>query len=171
MSPEAATAPSLRRRMAAFIYEGVLLFGVLFIADYLFSALTQQHDVMQGRLAGQLFLFVVLGIYFVWFWSHGGQTVALKAWHLRVVDRHGQPLSQWRALARYLLSWLWFLPALLAAWLAHLGQLAEVFGCVLAGLLGYALVARLHPRRQFLHDLICGTQIVDHKPVRSAQQS
>jgi len=164
MSDAAASPPGLRRRLAAFVYEGVLLFGVLFIADYLFSTLTQQRDAMQGRWLGQAFLFVVLGVYFTWFWSHGGQTVALKAWHLRVVDAQGRPLGELRALARYVLSWLWFMPALLAAHLSGLRSITEVFGCLLAGVLAYLLVARLNPRRQFLHDLICGTQVVDHRP-------
>jgi len=157
--------PSLARRLAAMAYEGVLLFGVVFIADYLFSALTQQRNAMQGRAAGQAFLFVVLGIYFSWFWSHGGQTVAMKAWHLRVVDAAGRPLSELRALLRYLLSWLWFIPALAGAWLAGIKD-SRIYICVAAGLIAYALVARLHPRRQFLHDVICGTQLITQEPVQ-----
>jgi uncharacterized RDD family membrane protein YckC len=157
--------PGLARRMAAMAYEGVLLFGVVFIADYLFSALTQQRNGMQGRTAGQAFLFVVLGVYFSWFWSHGGQTVAMKAWHLRVVDTAGRPLTEVRALLRYLLSWLWFVPALVGAWLAGIKD-ARIFVCLAAGLVTYALIARLHPRRQFLHDLICGTQLVTQRPAK-----
>ena len=42
-----------------------------------------------GRHVLQAFLFVVLGIYFIWFWSHGGQTLAMKTWHIRLVDRDG----------------------------------------------------------------------------------
>jgi uncharacterized RDD family membrane protein YckC len=157
-------APGLARRLAAFCYEGVLLFAVVFIADYLFSALTQQRNAMQGRAAGQAFLFVVLGIYFGWFWSHGGQTVAMKAWHLRVVDSLGRPLTQGRALARYVLSWLWFLPALASAYLAGLKTTGGIFGCMIAGVIAYVLIARLHPSRQFLHDLLCGTRLVTQLP-------
>ncbi|MBY0235546.1 MAG: RDD family protein, partial [Burkholderiaceae bacterium] len=65
--------PGLARRMAAFMYEGVLLFGVVFVAGYFFSAMTQQRHAMQGQHALQAFLFAVLGIYFAWFWSRGGQ--------------------------------------------------------------------------------------------------
>ncbi len=159
-------APSLARRLAAFVYEGVLLFGVLFIADYLFSALTQQRNAMQGRAAGQAFLFIVLGIYFSWFWSRSGQTVAMKAWHLRVVDAAGRPLTQGRALARYLASWLWFLPALASAYFAGLKTTGAIFGSLLAGVLAYVLIARLHPSRQFLHDLLCGTRLVSFDPMK-----
>jgi uncharacterized RDD family membrane protein YckC len=159
-------APSLGRRLASFVYEGVLLFGVLMIAGYLFSSLTQQRHALTNRHALQAFLFVVLGIYFAWFWSHGGQTVAMKAWRIRVVDRHGRPLTQRRALLRYLLSWLWFMPALLATSVWTPAGAGGIFGALLAGVVVWALLSRLHPTRQFLHDILSGTRLIatDAKP-------
>jgi uncharacterized RDD family membrane protein YckC len=155
----AAAAPSLRRRMACFVYEGVLLFGVVMIAGYLYSSLTQQRHALVGLHGLQAFLFVVLGIYFVWFWSNGGQTVAMKTWHVRVLTADGRPLSQWRALARYFLSWLWFLPALASAHFVGLG--AAAIGAVLfSGVVVYAALSRFHPQRQFVHDMLCGTRLV-----------
>jgi uncharacterized RDD family membrane protein YckC len=159
-------APGLWRRMACFTYEGVLLFGVVMIAGYLFSSLTQQRNAMLGRHGLQAFLFVVLGIYFVWFWSRGGQTVAMKAWHIRVVDPAGRPLTQPRAMLRYLLSWLWFLPALLLAWLSGLTSSGSIFGILAAGVIAYALLARLHPQRQFFHDVVCGTRLITHRSIK-----
>ena len=108
--------PSLRRRLAAFVYEGVLLFGVLMTAGFLYSTMTQQRHALQGQTGLQAFLFVVLAIYFVGFWSHGGQTVAMKAWHVRLVSADGAPVQQSRAMLRYLLSWLWFVPAWATVW-------------------------------------------------------
>jgi len=157
-------APGLARRLACFMYEGVLLFGVVFVAGYLYSTLTQQRHGLQGQHGLQAFLFLVLGVYFVWFWSHGGQTVAMKAWHLRVVDLRGAALSQPRALARYLLSWLWFMPALVSVWLLGLHSLGAIFGSLIAGVLAYAGLSRLHPQRQFLHDALCGTQLITQRP-------
>jgi uncharacterized RDD family membrane protein YckC len=156
--------PALARRLASFVYEGVLLFGVVMIAGYLYSTLTQQRHALAGQHGLQAFLFVVLGIYFVWFWSHGGQTVAMKAWHIRLVTQDGGAVSQPRALARYLLSWVWFLPALAAAWLAGADSTGRIFGWMAAGVLGYALLALLHPQRQFWHDALCGTRLVTWRP-------
>jgi uncharacterized RDD family membrane protein YckC len=160
------TTPSIQRRLAAFVYEGVLLFGVLFVAGWLYSTLTQLKDPgQQGTLGLQLFLLLVLGVYFVWFWSRGGQTVAMKAWHIRLVDRQDRPVSQTRALARFALAWLWFLPALMTAKLAGL-QGGALFGLMFVGVLAYAGLARLHPDRQFWHDVVCGTRLVDWRPAR-----
>lgn len=158
---EGLTAPSLLRRLAAFVYEGLLLFGVVMVSGWLYGGLTQQRHALQGREGLQSFLFLVLAIYFVWFWSHGGQTVALKAWRLRVVTMDGRPLTQGRALARYLLCWLWFLPSLAAMKLAGLTNGPPIAIIVTVGILTYAATSYLHPQRQFLHDALCRTRIVD----------
>ncbi|HET9822007.1 MAG TPA: RDD family protein [Burkholderiaceae bacterium] len=167
----AAPPPGLLRRLAAFVYEGVLLFGVVMIAGYLYGSLTQQRHALEGQTGLQAFLFVVLGIYFVTFWSRGGQTVALRAWHLRVARADGGPVSQGRALARYFAAWLWFLPALLVARLAGLHSAWQIFALMTVGVLAYALLARLHPQRQFWHDALCGTRIVTWRPAPRRAQS
>lgn len=156
--------PGLARRLACFVYEGVLLFGVVMIAGIVYAALTQQRHGLHGRTGLQAFLFVVLAIYFVWFWSHGGQTVAMKAWHIRLVGADGGPVSQPRALARYVLAWGWFVPALVALRLAGLSGPGASFGTIAVGVLTYAALARLRDDRQFWHDAVCGTRLVDSRP-------
>lgn len=145
--------------MACWLYEGMLLFGVVFIAAYLFGTLSQTKNAMDNRHALQGFLFVVFGIYFVWLWSKG-QTLAMKTWHIRVLNRTGQPLTQAEALVRYLWTWLWFLPALLAAWWFDLKG-GESIVMVLGWVAVWALLSQLHPRQQFWHDAFAGTQLVD----------
>ena len=156
----AATPPGIARRLACFVYEGVLLFGVVMIAGYLYSSLTQQRHALQGKAGLQAFMFVVLAIYFTWFWSHGGQTVAMKAWHIRLVRANGNAVSQPRALLRYLLSWLWFLPALSATHLAGLRGGLAIFGSLTIGVLAYAALAWLRADRSFWHDVVCDTRLV-----------
>lgn len=112
-------APSIKRRMASWLYEGMLLFGVTFISGYLFSALTQAKDPIAFRTPLMIFLFLVLGIYFSWL-GHKGQTLAMKTWHLKVVDKNHHNISQLRGFMRYLLSYIWFLPPLFLASVSHL---------------------------------------------------
>lgn len=162
-------APGLARRLAAFVYEGVLLFGVVMIAGLVYSAVTQQRHALEGRVGMMVFLFLVLGLYFTWFWTHGGQTVAMKAWHVRLLGADGRPVSRARALMRYLLSWLWFLPATAAVYLAGLHGKGEISVALLAGVLAYAALVWLRPDRQFWHDVVCGTRLVDCKPALKAK--
>lgn len=156
-------APGLWRRMACWLYEGMLLFAVVFVAGYLFSALTQTRHALDNRHVQQAFLFVVLGIYFTWFWAKG-QTLAMKTWHIRVVDTQGRPVTQARALLRYVLSWLWFLPALAA--IAPFGLSgAESAVIVLGWVAVWALLSRFHPQQQFWHDALAGTRLITSAPL------
>lgn len=150
--------------MACWLYEGMLLYAVLFIGGYLFSSLTQTRHALTHRHAQQGFLFLLLGIYFIWFWGRG-QTLAMKTWHIRMVDRQGQPVSQARAGLRYLLSWLWFLPPIMLSWQAQITPAATL---LVAGgwVLFWALLSRLHVERQFPHDVIAGTRLVPAVPNR-----
>jgi uncharacterized RDD family membrane protein YckC len=151
-------APPLARRMACWLYEGMLMFGVVFIAGYLFSTLSQTRNALDNRHALQAFVFLVFGIYFVWLWSKG-QTLAMKTWDIRVVDRNGQAISQARALLRYLLSWLWFLPALAAVAPFKLSGPESVV-IVIGWVLVWAILSRFHPQQQFWHDALAGTRLV-----------
>ena len=157
--PPFAIAPRLGRRMACWLYEGLLMFGVVFIAGYLFGTLSQTRNALDNRNALQAFLFVIFGIYFTWFWAKG-QTLAMKTWHIRLVDTAGLPVTQGRALARYVLSWLWFLPPLLAVAPFSLPA-GEITVIVLGWVAVWALSSRLHPQQQFWHDAWAGTRLVD----------
>lgn len=156
-------APGLWRRMACWVYEGILLFGVVFISGYLFSTLSQSRNAMDHRNALQAFLFVIFGIYFVWFWAKG-QTLAMKTWNIRVVGRDGQAISQARALGRYVLSWVWFLPPLVAASPFQLSG-AEVGVITLGWIAVWALLSRFQPAGQFWHDVWAGTRLVSSQPL------
>ena len=156
------STPTLRRRLACWLYEGMLLFGVVFIAGYLFGTLSQTRNAMDNRHALQAFLFVVFGIYFGWFWSKG-QTLAMKTWHIRVLDVQGKPVTQARAVLRYMWSWLWVVPPLAAAWWFALPG-AEALVIAMGWVLIWALLSRLHPKRQYWHDAFAGTQLVCASP-------
>ncbi len=141
------------------LYEGVLLFGIVFIAGWLFSTLTQQKNAMYLRQPLEVWLFLVVGIYYIWCWTHGGQTLPMKTWHMRVVTKDGAPLTPWRALLRYLLAWLWFVPGLAIAKLID----ASGWMLVLPPLLNFlvwAATALFDKDRQFLHDRLAGTRLV-----------
>lgn len=150
--------------MACWLYEGMLLFAVVFVAGWLFSTLGQMRDAMdQRRHLLQGFLFVIFGIYFAWFWARG-QTLAMKTWNIRVVDVRGRPISQARALARYLLAWLWFLPPLAAIAPLRLPG-GETAVLLIGWVIVWALLSRFHPQRQFVHDVLAGTRLVSSPPL------
>jgi uncharacterized RDD family membrane protein YckC len=151
-------APGIWRRMACWLYEGLLLFGVVFISGYLFGTLSQTRNAMDNRHALQMFLFVVFGIYFVWFWSKG-QTLAMKTWNLKLIDKNGKSVTQPRALARYALSWIWFLPPLVAVSPFDLSG-SEITVLFLGWVAIWATLSKFQQQGQFWHDVWAGTRLV-----------
>jgi uncharacterized RDD family membrane protein YckC len=83
----------------------------------------------------------------------------MKTWHIRAVDKDGKKLTQTKALQRYLLSWLWFLPPLLLTRPFDLPP-AEVGLLTVGWVAVWALLSRFHPQRQFWHDAWAGTRLV-----------
>jgi uncharacterized RDD family membrane protein YckC len=157
------TAPRLARRMACWVYEGMLLFGIAFAATLVFSIAGQMRSGMDDRrplLIG--FLVIVFGIYFAWCWTKG-QTLAMRTWHIRVVDSRGRALTQPRAAFRYACSWLWLLPPI--AFIAPLKLGAWQIAAVVAGwVVLWALASFAQPQRQFWHDVLAGTRLVTADP-------
>ena len=163
-------APGLRRRMASFVYEGLLLFGIGLIPGAigaLFVALTGHQHPLQSDTALRAITLLIYAAYFTWFWSARGQTLAMQTWHIRVVTAQGQPLSQWRALARFVASCAWFAPAAALAAVNHWARW-QGLAAVAIGVIAYALLALLHAQRQFWHDAVCGTRLIDSAQARTA---
>ena len=156
--------PSLPRRMACFVYEATLLFGLGLVPGVIgavFVAQTGQRHPLQGETALRLFALLFYGVYFVWFWAARGQTLAMQTWRIRLVTEGGGAISQARALGRYAACCAaWFLPAALAASALHLGPWPSL-AATAVGIVVYAALALAEPTRQFWHDRLCGTRLVD----------
>ena len=120
------------------LYESLLLLGVLALTFMLPHLLLGMSFGI--ALPGWFLLthvVAVLGAYFLWYWSHGGQTLAMQTWKLQLASVNGESPTINRLLLRYALAW----PSLL--W----------FG---VGLF-WALLDRDH---QFLHDRLAGTRLI-----------
>jgi uncharacterized RDD family membrane protein YckC len=150
---------SIRRRLAALVYECVLLFGVVFAAGLAFSLALQQRNGLTHHNLMAAWIIVVAGVYFVGFWHKGGQTLPMKTWRLRVVGPHGTPPTLARAGLRYLAAWLWFLPPLALHPLLNL-TVPHTLALTAAWFVMWAASACFVHDRQFLHDRIAGTRIV-----------
>lgn len=160
----ARAAASLARRLAAMVYEALVVTAILLIASFPF------HGAATGRLDGlarhlfQAYLFLVVGLYFVWCWRRAGQTLPMKAWKLRLVDRAGAPPGTARALLRYVLAALAFGSGVVAA--IVLARHPRELGAWLALAPGLATIlwSAVDRDRQFLHDRLAGTRIVPADP-------
>ena len=102
-SPTASLpAVGLLRRLAAIAYDSLLLFGVLFVAAAIVVAFNRGEEVHHPLFS--VYLLGVSYLFFGWFWTHGGQTLGMRAWKFRVQRFHGGAISWQQALRRYLLA-------------------------------------------------------------------
>ena len=99
----------LIRRLAALLYDSLLLFGVVFTATVVLLPFTGGQAIMPGNIAYQAYLLGLIVLFYGWCWTHGGQTLGMKAWRIRVQTPDGRCLSWERSALRLLcalLSWL-----------------------------------------------------------------
>jgi uncharacterized RDD family membrane protein YckC len=97
--------------VAAIFYDTLLLGALLLVAVALVTFSLEMglgYELDPTHPLYRIYLLLVSIAFFVWFWTHGGQTLGMRAWRLRVVRSDGQPLELKDALLRYaaaLLSW------------------------------------------------------------------
>lgn len=103
MKPETAsdTRCGLLRRLMAVFYDGIVLIAILFCAAIpptvvmVSIGTTMQEESMAFRLATGGYLLLVAFAFYGGFWTHGGQTLGMRAWHIRLVRSDGGAL-RWR---------------------------------------------------------------------------
>jgi uncharacterized RDD family membrane protein YckC len=153
----------------ALIYEAILLFGVVFVPAYLFSALTRfKGDPASPLHYGfQFTVFGAVGLYFVMCWRRSGQTLPMKTWKFRLVGMDGMRLSVGRCWVRYAMAWIGPLAGLAAykaiVLIAGYGMArfsaTAAFAALPLFMLNFAW-AFADRERQFLHDRLAGTRLV-----------
>lgn len=136
-SPPALRPASLWRRLAALLYDSLLLLGVLFLATALLLPLTGGAAIPAYQPLFQVYLLCVSFGFFTYFWRRGGQTLGMQAWHIRLVNQAGGAISLRQALLRFSIAWL------------------------SAAALGLGFVwALFEPQRRTWHDLAAGTRVI-----------
>ena len=125
---------SLARRMACWLYEGLVLFALMMVAVLLQSALAIVLPALNHPALLQASTLTLWGAYFVYFWQRG-QTLPMKT------------------------CWIWGLPLLLqlTPWPLAVTHLSIVLG---VWVVLWMLASRLHPQGQFWHDAWAKTQLL-----------
>ena len=129
--------PGFWRRIICLLYEFLVLLAIIFIASFIFHLVFRDTNASYFKPLYHLYLLFVMGYYFIWFWTHGGQTLAMQAWKIRIVTSEGQMLSNRKAIIRYLLA---------------------VTGTLFLGA-GF-LWALIDPEHLYLHDRLTGTRLI-----------
>ncbi|MBV4501431.1 RDD family protein [Pseudomonas shirazensis] len=150
LHPQGEFPPAgLGRRLAAMFYDFLLCTALLIVTAGAYK-LIQMSIIGQERMrtltdAGALdgdpllstvLLFALFG-FFAKFWTHGGQTLGMQVWGVRVQNADGSAISLWQALLRFVVS--------IASWLC----------------LGLGFVwALFDKRKRCWHDIYSQTELV-----------
>ncbi|MCB1735059.1 MAG: RDD family protein [Gammaproteobacteria bacterium] len=111
--------PGLLRRLAAVGYDFLLLLSVWFLASFLILPFTHGEAVDTSNWWFKLYLLVVTFLFYAWFWTHGGQTLGMRAWRMKLLTEDRKTIGWGRAALRFSvaglswgafgLGWLWML--------------------------------------------------------------
>jgi uncharacterized RDD family membrane protein YckC len=138
-----------------FVYEGIILFGVIWFAGYVFSSLTH-YQAQRGNIAlhhaFQVFTGLIFGLYFSWFWAAGRRTLPMKTLSLDLVSQQGESLSLLRAILRYATGLILFLIVMALAQQVHLALIGLMFVPFI-----YCFI---DAEKRSLIDVIAGTRLV-----------
>ena len=96
-------AAGLIRRLVVMFYDTLLLLSVLFLASAL-ALLVTRGELDYHNPFYRTWLFLIWFFFYAWFWTHGGQTLGMRAWKLRLQRMDGGPVSLWQALLRFLVA-------------------------------------------------------------------
>jgi len=147
---------SLQRRLAALVYDGLLLFAITMLAGFLIVPFTGTIEVSEQGKAQHIFnplmliyYLTVYYLFFAWFWTHGGQTLGMRAWHIHLLTTQAEQLNWHQALFRYLVSLpMWFF------WIIAIGNSTK----------GFVIPGLSQIPGWIIFSIATGWLIVDHLP-------
>ncbi len=93
----------LFRRLAALLYDSLLLLAIMFIATAILLPFTGGEAIQHSPFLTTYLLFISF-FFYSWFWMHGGQTLGMRSWRLQLRNINPGPITLWQALLRFLVA-------------------------------------------------------------------
>ena len=121
--PEAGSNGSLGRRLAAMLYDGLLVLALWFLGTVPF-VMALDKPVDPGDRVYQIVLVLIVYVFFVGFWTRYGRTLGMQSWELRIETEDGDAPSIAQGSLRFVTALL----SLGAAGLGFFWQLVDPLG-------------------------------------------
>lgn len=149
----------LFKRLLVVIYDGFLLAGTLLFSAFILVLLGVHPEHSWSRMINLIALSLVSLFFYGWVWTHGGQSLGMKAWRVKLVNAEGGAVTWNLALLRFIyayLQWLLILGIIytwMQEWYAGVGILSAVVFFGIAS-------SMKHPQKLMLHDWLSRTRLV-----------
>ncbi len=93
--------PNLLRHIAVIAYDLFLLIAVLLVAALIVVAVNGGQAISTGNPFFLSYLILVSFLFYGWFWTHGGQTIGMRSWKVRIIS-HGDNISWNQCFRRFI---------------------------------------------------------------------
>lgn len=147
------------------VYESLLLAAVEIFAVAVYTLLTLNTHSFLTSLGLNLVVLLTAGAYFVYSWTGSGHTLAMKTWRIKVIQVGSVRVPMRAAIIRFVCALGAIMPALV---IIHFTKLMTssagtrtAIGILLVNIILWALAVFLDKDRQFLHDRIAGTRLIE----------
>ena len=115
-----AHRPSWFRMIAVMFYDSIVLLSILFLASLIAVIINDGEAISQGNLFFITYLFGVSWLFYAWFWTHGGQTIGMRAWKVYLLSEEQNKVSWRQATLRFTAAFLSWIPLGLGFWWPYL---------------------------------------------------
>ena len=155
--------PSLTKRLLAAFYDGLLIIATLFFATALTMPITKGEVAAENRIYMSIYLLVEIYVFLGWFWTHGGQTLGMRAWKQKLVQIDDQQAVSWKqAFIRFITA----LPAWLLLLIGLIFWIKPDFAASLTTIPGWAFTVAgffwvlFNNQNNNWRDKLSGTKII-----------
>jgi uncharacterized RDD family membrane protein YckC len=93
----------LFKRLLINFYDVILLFAVLYFFTIPIILLTQGNAVLNSYLY-QLYLILIVFLYYAWFWKKYNQTLGMKIWKVKIYSRCSLEISYLQSFIRIIIA-------------------------------------------------------------------
>jgi len=101
---DSPTSPGLFRHLAIIAYDGLLLLALLFLATALILPFNNGEAFSSSQYFFPIYILLISYLYYGWFWTHGGQTLGMKTWKVKIQTLDKQPITWLLAFKRFVLA-------------------------------------------------------------------
>ncbi len=113
-------AVGLFRRLMAIVYDIFLLTAIIFLATAAVNAINGGNAIDHNKTYTfflSLYLSIIIFFYFAWFWRHGGQTLGMKTWKIKLISCDAQCINWQQVTLREMTAMIsWFFLGLGFLW-------------------------------------------------------
>jgi uncharacterized RDD family membrane protein YckC len=121
-NPQNHCRPSVLRYLAVMLYDTVLLLSVLLLASLIAVAFNSGEAIDNNNPFFMFYLISISGLFYGWFWTHGGQTLGMRAWKIQIIDQQQNIISWKQAIIRFVVAIISWLALGMGFWWQYLGK-------------------------------------------------